>query len=129
MNLQRYADAAEVFEQFNAIDPDELGRLGLGEAYMRLKRWEDARLQFESIYPNSDKAQEAGAGICALEAVLCMNTEQEQGGNEQLQERFKELFMEILDKSAAWLGVVYDLLPQLQHQEWFLQFLESIKKQ
>ena len=129
MNLQRYANAAEVFEQFNAIDPDELGRLGLGEAYMRLHRWEDARLQFESILPDSDKANEAGAGLCALEAVLCMNAVEEQGENDSAQERFKDLFLQILDKSAAWLGVVYDLLPQLQHMDWFLKFLESIKKQ
>ena len=131
MNLQRYANAAEVFEQFNAIDPDELGRLGLGESYIRLKRWEDARLQFESIPSESDKASEARAGLCSLDAILCLNRAQEQGDDVQVkaQERFKELFMDILNNGTAWIGVVYDMLPQLQHEDWFLHFLESIKKQ
>lgn len=131
MNLQRYANAAEVFEQFNAIDPDELGRLGLGESYIRLRRWEDARLQFESILPDSDKANEARAGLCSLDAILCLNSAEAQGEEvkAKAQERFKELIMEILDNGTAWLGVVYDMLPQLQHEEWFLHFLESIKKQ
>ncbi len=131
MNLQRYANAAEVFEQFNAIDPDELGRLGLGESYIRLRRWEDARIQFESILPGSDKANEARAGLSSLDAILCLNGADgmEDSVQSRAQERFKELFMDILNNGTAWLGVVYDMLPQLQHEEWFLQFLESIKKQ
>ncbi len=129
MNLQRYAEAAKVFEQFNQIDPDELGRLGLGEAYIRLGKWEDARIQFKYILPDSDKAMEARAGLNALEAILCLDGGEERFACEQARETFKELFMEILNTGTAWLGVVYDMLPQLQHQEWFLNFLENIKKQ
>ena len=108
-----------------------MGRLGLGESYIRLRRWEDARIQFESILPGSDKANEARAGLSSLDAILCLNGADgmEDSVQSRAQERFKELFMDILNNGTAWLGVVYDMLPQLQHEDWFLQFLESIKKQ
>lgn len=120
MNLQRYREAAETFEQFVTIDSDVLGRLGLGEAYIRLERFDDALAQFEMLLSSGEKGCEAQCGIDTVKAILyCRNGEYEV---------FKELFLKILETGTAWLAVVYDMLPFLQGEGWFLKFIESIKK-
>ena len=120
MNLQRYREAAKTFEQFVEVDSDVLGRLGLGEAYIRLERFEDALVQFEMLLSAGEKGGEAQCGIDTVKAILyCRNGEFEV---------FKELFLKILETGTAWLAVVYDMLPFLQGEGWFLEFIESIKK-
>lgn len=120
MNLQRYREAAKTFEQFVEVDSDVLGRLGLGEAYIRLERFEDALAQFEMLLSAGEKGGEAQCGIDTVKAILyCRNGEFEV---------FKELFLKILETGTAWLAVVYDMLPFLQGEGWFLEFIESIKK-
>lgn len=118
MNLQRYSHAASVFERFVEIDADVLGRLGLGEAYMRLERFSDALAQFESI---SDTSAEALMGIDSVKAVICCRNGE--------YEIFKELFLKIFHNGAPWLAVVYDMLPFLQGEKWFLDFLDTIKRE
>lgn len=117
MNLQRYAQAASVFEQFVAIDSDVLGHLGLGEAYIRLERFQDAVSQFEAA---GGVSGEALMGIDAVKAILCCRNGE--------YEAFKELFLKIFNNGTAWLAVVYDMLPFLQGEQWFLDFLGTIKK-
>jgi len=120
MNLQRYKEAADTFEQFICVDSDVLGRLGLGEAYIRLERFNDAIAQFEMILSGGEKGGEAQCGIDTVKAIIyCRNGEFE---------IFKELFIKILETGTAWLAVVYDMLPFLQGEGWFLEFIESIKK-
>ena len=120
MNLQRYREAALTFEQFVKIDADILGRLGLGEAYIRLEKQTEAIEQFELVLADGDRVAEGRAGLDTVMAVrACRN-----GDNEA----FKELFMKIFATGTAWLGVVYDMLPHLQNEKWFLEFLENIKK-
>ena len=118
MNLQRYQEAAQVFEQFVEIDADVLGRLGLGEAYIRMERFQDAITQFEKA---GEVSAEALLGIDTVKAILCC-------GNGEF-EIFKELFLKIFNNGTAWLAVVYDMLPFLQGEQWFLDFLETIKKE
>lgn len=121
MNLQRYRDAAGVFEEFVKIDEDILGRLGLGEAYIRLGMLGDALEQFNIVNRQSGADNpEALAGISCVNAIICCN--------ERRYDEFKKLFMEILNTGTAWLGVIYDTLPVLQEEEWFLEFLDSLKK-
>ncbi len=124
MNLQRYAEAAQTFEQFVAIDPDLLGKLGLGESYIRLEKFDEALGQFELVLEAADnveeKMSEARQGIDTVKAIICCrNGEYEQ---------FKELFMKIYRASAGWLTVVSDMLPFLKGEQWFMDFLESISK-
>ena len=120
MNLQRYREAASTFEQFVEIDEDILGRLGLGESYIRLEKHDEAVQQFELVLADGERAAEGHAGLDTIKAIQsCRSGETEQ---------FKELFMKIFATGTAWLGVVYDMLPQLQHEKWFLDFLENIKK-
>ena len=80
-----YAEASKVFEQFVEIDTDVLGRLGLGEAYIRLERFQDAIVQFEKA---GEVSAEALLGIDAVKAILCCR-------NGEF-EVFKELFLKIL---------------------------------
>lgn len=118
MNLQRYQEAAQVFEQFVEIDADVLGRLGLGEAYIRMERFQDAITQFEKA---GEASAEALLGIDTVKAILCCRN-----GEFEI---FKELFLKIFNNGTAWLAVVYDMLPFLQGEQWFLDFLETIKKE
>jgi len=118
MNLQRYQEAAQVFEQFVEIDADVLGRLGLGEAYIRMERFQDAITQFEKA---GEVSAEALLGIDTVKAILCCRN-----GEFEI---FKELFLKIFNNGTAWLAVVYDMLPFLQGEQWFLDFLETIKKE
>ena len=118
MNLQRYQEAAQVFEQFVEIDADVLGRLGLGEAYIRIERFQDAITQFEKA---GEVSAEALMGIDTVKAILCCRN-----GEFEI---FKELFLKIFNNGTAWLAVVYDMLPFLQGEQWFLDFLETIKKE
>lgn len=118
MNLQRYQEAAQVFEQFVEIDADVLGRLGLGEAYIRIERFQDAITQFEKA---GEVSAEALLGIDTVKAILCCRN-----GEFEI---FKELFLKIFNNGTAWLAVVYDMLPFLQGEQWFLDFLETIKKE
>lgn len=120
MNLQRYREAALTFEEFVKIDEDILGRLGLGESYIRLERHDEAVEQFELVLADGERTAEGHAGLDTIKAIQsCRSGETE---------RFKELFMKIFVAGTAWLGVVYDMLPHLQHEKWFLEFLENIKK-
>ena len=120
MNLQRYREAALTFEEFVKIDADILGRLGLGEAYIRLEKQTEAIEQFELVLADGERVAEGRAGLDTVMAIrACRN-----GDNEA----FKELFMKIFATGTAWLGVVYDMLPHLQNEKWFLEFLENIKK-
>lgn len=120
MNLQRYAEAAGTFEQFVAIDTDVLGRLGLGEAYIRLGKNARAIEEFNKVIERDEKISEAYAGLNTIKAI-----EQYESGD---MEGFKETFMEIFRTGTAWLGVVYDMLPGLMGQRWFSHFLDNIKK-
>lgn len=120
MNLQRYREAADTFEQFVVVDTDVLGRLGLGEAYIRLGRNSEAVEEFRQVLQADDKISEAHAGLNTVEAI-------ERYGRGDY-EGFKETFMEIFRTGTAWLGVVYDMLPELQGDQWFAEFLENIKK-
>ncbi len=120
MNLQRYAEAATTFEQFVAIDTDVLGRLGLGEAYIRLGKNLQATMEFQKVLQSDDKISEAHAGLNTIKAIELYNAGDVEG--------FKDTFMEIFRTGTAWLGVVYDMLPQLMGDKWFGEFLESIKK-
>ncbi len=114
MNLQRYSEAVDIFEKFVAIDPDVLGKLGLGEAYLRMERFEDAMRLFSAL-PN----EEAQLGTDAVKAVIsCRNGEFE---------AFKELFKNIFERGVAWLQVVYEMLPFLQGESWFFDFLDDLK--
>lgn len=128
MNLQRFSDAASTFERFVEIDPDVLGKMGLGEAYIRLERFDDAMAQFRSVMEDgsthpavaANKAV-AHSGIDAVKAIIyCRNGEFE---------AFKQLFTSIMEAGGAWVSVVYDMLPFLQGEDWFLEFLKNIKKQ
>ncbi len=118
MNLQRYAEAAKVFEQFVSIDTDELGRLGLGEAYIRLERFQDA---LDCLGAITDTVAEAQVGTDAVKAILCCRNGE--------YEVFKELFLKIFHTGTAWLAVVYDMLPFLRGEQWFLDFLGTIKEE
>lgn len=122
MNLQRYAEAAATFEQFVAIDSDMLGKLGLGESYIRLEKFEAALEQFEQVVMASDnmeeKMVEASQGIDTIKAIICCRNGE--------YEAFKELFLKIYRAGAGWLTVVSDMLPFLKGEQWFLEFLESI---
>ncbi len=120
MNLQRYREAALTFEQFVVVDSDILGRLGLGEAYIRLERDNEAIEQFELVLADGERVAEGRAGLDTVRAIQSCR----RGENET----FKELFLKIFATGTAWLGVVYDMLPHLQGEKWFLEFLETIKK-
>lgn len=120
MNLQRYREAADVFERFVEIDSDILGRLGLGESYIRLERHEDAIRQFEMVLSDGERVAEGHAGLDTVRAI--------QSCRRGAREEFKALFLKIFATGTAWLGVVYDMLPQLPNEQWFLEFLENIKK-
>lgn len=125
MNLQRFADGARIFEQFVEIDSDVLGRMGLSEAYMRLERFDDALAQLNLVLDaGKDKIGEnydvALCGIEAVNAIQCCRR-----GDYEL---FKELFLKLFNNSSTWLTVVYDMLPFLNGEEWFLEFLQNIKK-
>ena len=125
MNLQRFADGARIFEQFVAIDTDVLGRLGLAEAYMRLERFDDAVVQLDMVVQaGMEKVGEnCNVALCGLDAVkaiqCCRNGEYE---------LFKELFLNLFNNASTWLTVVYDMLPFLNGEDWFLEFLQNIKK-
>lgn len=114
MNLQRYSEAVEIFERFVEIDPDVLGKLGLGEAYLRLERFDDAIRQFQGL-PHD----EAQLGTDAVKAVICCRNGE--------YEVFKELFRNIFERGVAWLQVVYEMLPFLQGEPWFFDFLDDLK--
>lgn len=122
MNLQRYAEAASTFEKFVAIDPDMLGKLGLGESYIRLERFDDAIGQFMQVLQaadnNEEKMSEARQGIDTVKAIICCR-------NGEF-EAFKELFLKIYRAGAGWLTVVSDMLPFLNGEQWFMDFLDSI---
>ena len=119
MNLQRYRDAAVTFEQFVVVDSDILGRLGLGEAYIRLNREQEAIEQFELVLADGQRVAEGRAGLDTVKAIQCCRNGEH--------ETFKELFLKIFETGTAWIGVVYDMLPHLQGEKWFLEFLETIK--
>lgn len=120
MNLQRYREAADTFAEFVKVDSDVLGKLGLGEAYVRLERFDEAVKLFEEIKGLGESGIEGESGLDAVKAIiLCRNGDFE---------AFKKLFLKLLDAGTAWLAVVYDMLPFLQGEGWFLEFLESIKK-
>lgn len=120
MNLQRYAEAAEVFGQFVKIDKDELGKLGLAECCIRLNRFADAMEQLSQISLTDEKGNEAKAGIAVVGAIENFNRGDTEG--------FKEQFLAVCNTSTAWIGVIYDMLPELQNLQWFLEFLNNIKK-
>lgn len=120
MNLQRYREAADTFAEFVKVDADVLGKLGLGESYIRLERFDEAISVFDQIIASGESTWEGECGIDAVKAIIfCRN-----GGIEE----FKKLFLKLLDSGTAWLAVVYDMLPFLQGENWFLEFLQSIKK-
>lgn len=120
MNLQRYSEAARTFEQFIEIDTDVLGKLGLGEAYIRLERFEEAENLFNSVLSLDKECSEAYAGKATIAAILSFRASD--------MERFCSSFIDVFNSQTAWLGVVYDMLPQLEKDKWFLEFLENIKK-
>ena len=125
MNLQRFKEATAIFEEFVAIDADVLGRLGLAEAYIRLERFEDAVSQFNMVVDAGEEYMGpnyavAASGIDAVNAIIyCRNGEFE---------IFKELFTKIYEAGTTWLAVVYDMLPFLKGEEWFLEFIERLSK-
>lgn len=122
MNLQRYAEAARTFEQFVAIDPDMLGKLGLGESYIRLEKFDEALQQFELVLQAADnveeKMSEAQQGIDTVKAIICCRNGE--------YEAFKDLFLKIYRAGAGWLAVVSDMLPFLKGEQWFMDFLEGV---
>lgn len=125
MNLQRFADGARIFEQFVAIDADVLGRMGLAEAYMRLERFEDSVAQLDMVVAAGiEKVGEnynvALCGLDAVKAIKCCRKGE--------YEMFKELFLNLFNSASTWLTVVYDMLPFLNGEDWFLEFLQNIKK-
>lgn len=121
MNLQRYGEAAATFEQFVQIDADVLGRLGLGEAYIRLEKYQEALEQFSQVNIQCGEVHsEALAGANSVNAILRCK--------EGKYEEFKEFFLKVLDTGTAWVGVIYDMLPFLEGEGWFLEFLGSIKR-
>lgn len=125
MNLQRFTDGARIFEQFVAIDTDVLGRMGLAEAYMRLERYDDSVAQLNMVVEAGQEkvGENYNVALCGLDAVkairCCKSGEYEQ---------FKELFLNLFNSASTWLTVVYDALPFLNGEDWFLEFLQSIKK-
>ena len=120
MNLQRYREAALTFEQFVAIDTDVLGLLGLGESYIRLNRNQDATDQFAKVIASDDKVSEGHAGLNTVKAIECYNRGDIEG--------FKSAFIDIYRTGTAWLGVVYDVLPQLENDKDFIDFLLELKQ-
>ncbi len=120
MNLQRYREAAQTFEQFVAIDSDVLGLLGLGESYIRLGRNSDAVDQFAKVIASDDKVAEGHAGLNTVKAIECYNKGDMTG--------FKSAFIDIYRTGTAWIGVVYDLLPQLENDKQFIDFLLELKQ-
>lgn len=120
MNLQRYREAAQTFEQFVAIDADVLGLLGLGESYIRLNRNQDATDQFAKVIASDDKVSEGHAGLNTVKAIECYNRGDMEG--------FKSAFIDIYKTGTAWLGVVYDVLPQLENDKMFIDFLLELKQ-
>ncbi len=120
MNLQRYREAAVAFEQFVEIDTDVLGLLGLGESYIRLGRNSDAVDQFAKVIASDDKVAEGHAGLNTVKAIECYSKGDIIG--------FKSAFMDIYRTGTAWIGVVYDLLPQLENDKQFIDFLLELKQ-
>lgn len=120
MNLQRYREAAYVFEQFVEIDSDPLGKLGLAEAYIRLERFKEAEGMFDAALAYDNGCSEAAVGKFAIKAILSFR--------EGEIDNFKSAFASVCSAGTAWLGVIYDMLPQLQGEQWFIEFLDNIKK-
>ena len=112
-------------ESIFAIDTDVLGRMGLAEAYMRLERFDDSVAQLKMVVEaGKEKVGEnydvALCGLDAVKAILCCRA-----GD---YDTFKELFLHLFNCASTWLTVVYDMLPFLNGEDWFLDFLQNIKK-
>lgn len=120
MNLQRYREGALTFEQFVEIDDDVLGKLGLAEAYIRLERFQEGVAVFNGVLESAPDCSEAQIGKDAIDAILCFR-----GGDI---EGFKRAFKSVCDAGTAWLGVIHDMLPGLQREQWFMEFLDSLKR-
>ena len=125
MNLQRFAEGARIFEQFVAIDSDVLGRMGLAEAYMRLERFDDSVIQLNMVVQAGKKkvGDNYDVALCGLDAVKAIQCCRK--GEYDL---FKEIFLNLFNSASTWLTVVYDALPFLNGEDWFLEFLQNIKK-
>ena len=92
---------------------------------MRLERFDDSVVQLDMVVQaGMEKVGEnCNVALCGLDAVkaiqCCRNGEYE---------LFKELFLNLFNNASTWLTVVYEMLPFLNGEDWFLEFLQNIKK-
>ena len=63
---------------------------------------------------------EGHAGLNTVKAIECYNNGDMNG--------FKSAFIDIYRTGTAWIGVVYDLLPQLENDKQFIDFLLELKQ-
>lgn len=121
LNLERFVESAETFARFNACEEDNIaGLLGQANALLGLHDFAQARKLFRKVQKLDSECIEAKMG---LEAMLAI-----EDYLDGLNDSFLLRIDNIVRTDVSWINTMRRLVPQLNDDWNFINYLKSIKK-